>query len=107
MMDAWRDDMVQTRLGGSRIVRKQITELEQRSGAELVADGGGTVLTVLKGAALVHDWSNQGTQKVTVCIQAGLGAAELPLPGAAQDIELSDGDAEVTACDPMDDPMFN
>jgi hypothetical protein len=106
LINAFKEDMVQTRLGASRLVRRQVKHLEEKPDNELVADGGGTVLTVLKGAALVHDWASQGTQKVTVCIQAGAGASEVALPDAAQDIELTQV-VDAVADDPMDDPMFN
>lgn len=96
LINAFKDDMVQTRLGGSRLVRRQVKHLEQKSDHELVADGGGTVLTVLKGAALVHDWATQGTQKVTVCIQSGgTEGVIVPSETADQEIVLSEGPSEV------------
>lgn len=70
LASAFRDDMVQTRLGASRVARRAVAALERRDDDELLADGGETMLKVTKNAAIVHDWAGQGnTARIVVSLQ--------------------------------------
>lgn len=70
LAEAYREDRVETRMSVSRAARKAAKTLEDKSGHELIADGGVTLKTVAQTASLVHGWQEQSQARVVVCLQA-------------------------------------
>lgn len=97
---AYRERRLKTRLLHSQVALENVEHIASQSVSERLADGGQTLLSTVKHAALADNWETDSAQRVTVCIQAGSGEGAISVPeenAYSETLDLSD---------PMDDPAF-
>jgi hypothetical protein len=102
--ELYRNQRVETRLHISNAALKASKTLSDKSGPDLIADGGTTLKTVAQAASLVHGWQEQSQQRVIVSLQAIEGASGDM--GLTIEAPLAEDTGPLVADDPMDDPAF-